>query len=270
MRSSKISPKVSRPPRLLSFLDQSYQRLAGTGVKGIVLVLDEINGLAADADFPRFLKSLWDANALAKSPVPLLLMICGTPERHKQLIQGHEPVGRIFEVIRIDRMPMDEQRAFFKAAFSSVHMRVEEAGLKLLIAFSSGLPKVMRLLGDAAYWTDQDGIVDKKDSEDAVSIAAEEIGRKYVAPQVYEILQSRDYRSILLKLGQLKSPRFRKSDLIPLLTGSERDKLNNFINKMKRLNVLKLGEERGEYEFAMDLVWAYLWMKSSKTPGERK
>jgi hypothetical protein len=50
----------------------------------------------------------------------------------------------------------------------------------------------------------------------------------------------------------------------PLLTDAESGKFNNFLTKMKQLNVLKEGVARGEYEFTMRMVRIYSWLAGEK------
>jgi hypothetical protein len=60
-------------------------------------------------------KSLVDTNALAATPLPLLLMICGTEEKRRRLIENHQPLERIFEVIDVEPLSDSEMREFFSA-----------------------------------------------------------------------------------------------------------------------------------------------------------
>ena len=83
--------------------------------------------------------------------------------------------------------------------------------------------------------------------------AADDIGKKFVDQQIVSELRSADYRSILDKVAVIRptDKTFRKSELDPKLTESEKRNFGNFIQKMKKLNVLKSGVEHGEYEFTM-------------------
>ena len=102
----------------------------------------------------------------------------------------------------------------------------------------------MHLVGDAAYWQDKDGLVDKDDALEAVIGAAEEVGRKFVDPKVYKALRSTDYHSILSKIAQMGPGirSFTKAQLMPGLTESEKRKLSNFLQKMKKLRVIRPGD----------------------------
>jgi hypothetical protein len=257
------------PYSLLGFLQEAMGRLREDGIKGLFLVLDEINGIAGEADFAYFLKGLIDTNARERKPLPFLLMLCGVSERRREMIQKHQPVDRIFDVIDIERMTDEEMRSFFEKAFESAQMRVEPTAFKELIHYSAGFPKIMHLVGDAAFWIDRDGIVDLDDAMEAVIAAADEVGKKYVDQQIYKALQSEDYRSILSKIASLSitDASFRKQDVAARLTENEKKKLNNFLQKMKKLHVLRSGEVSGEYIFDMLMVRLYIFLQSSREAG---
>jgi hypothetical protein len=95
-------------------------------------------------------------------------------------------------------------------------------------------------------------------------LAAQEVGQKYVDQQVYRALRSRDYHSILKKIAQA-SPnemRFTKAAVASGLTDSEKKKFNNFLQRMKRLNVIRAGDVQGEYVFNHRMVRLYIWLNS--------
>ncbi|HYU30834.1 MAG TPA: ATP-binding protein [Thermoanaerobaculia bacterium] len=258
----KDAPDLSRG--YLPFLRSLYEK-SRASYRGLILVLDEINGLSAEESFAFFLKDLVDSNALSEKPLPLLLILCGTEERRRQLIERHRPIERIFEVAHIDPLSEAESREFFARAFGSVQMEVTEDAMDILCRYSGGLPKLMHLLGDAAYWIAPGATVDADVAVQATWAAAEDVGRKFVDLQVYRALRSQDYRRILKKLARADFDlTFRKFDIAQGLSQEERKKLDNFLQRMKRLGVLAPGEERGEYTFCDRLTRLYLLMESAR------
>jgi hypothetical protein len=249
---------------IVPFLQEAMNRLRDTGVKGIFLVLDEINGITANPKFSHFIKGIVDTNAMSRAPLPLLLMLCGVEERRREMIRHHQPVERIFDVIDIDSMSPEEMKDFFHKAFTSVHMRVEPDAMALMTKYSAGFPKIMHLVGDAAYWLDQDGVISEKDALLALVTAADEVGKKYVDQQVYKALRSTDYRSILAKIAQMgpDSMSFKRAEVVSGLTDSEKKKFDNFLQKMKALKVIRSGDVQGEYVFNMRMVRLYIWLQS--------
>lgn len=251
---------------LLPFLAELLERLRPDGTKGLFLVLDEVDSLAKKPRFAHFIKSLVDTNAMARTPVPLLLMLCGVEECRRELIKQHQPVDRIFDVVDIERMSDEEMRSFFFKAFNSVNISVDPMALTTMTEHAGGFPKIMHLVGDAAFWRDNDGVIDNSDALSAVISAAEDVGRKYVDQQVYRALRSKDYQSILKKLGRLGPlpVPFKRSEIAEGLTPTESRKLNNFLQKMKSLKVIRKGDVQGEYVFNVPMVRLYIWMNSIK------
>jgi hypothetical protein len=249
----------------LPFLCNLFDKIKENGIKGIVLILDEINGITRNPQFAHFIKSLVDENALSRNPLPLMLMLCGVEERRREMIQHHEPIERIFDIVEIKPMSHGEIMDFFNKSFSSVSMQVQDRAMALLCYYSAGFPKFMHPIGDAIFWIDKDGIVDEDDAINGIFIATEEIGKKFVDQQVYKALKSKDYHMILSKLGKMNlAPSFKKNEIekqIPLSTNEKR-KFNNFLQRMKKLNVLKSGDERGEYIFNSHLVRLYILLNS--------
>ncbi|MGB9720293.1 MAG: BREX system ATP-binding domain-containing protein [bacterium] len=247
----------------LPFLNELLRRVKDDGIKGILLVFDEINGITANPRFAHFIKSLVDENALCPNPLPLLLMLCGVEERRREMIKNHQPVERIFDVCEIKPMDINEMKEFFNKTFNSVAVAVNDEAMLVLCHFSAGFPKIMHIIGDNVFWRDRDNIIDKKDAIDGIIISAEDIGKKFVDQQVYKELRSRDYHSILAKLGKEKFDlSFKKNVIEKGLSETEKKKFNNFLQRMKKLNVLRSGSERGEYVFISRLVRLYIQLKS--------
>lgn len=259
----KDAPSVAAG--ILPFLTHVHADLRDSGVKGILLILDEINGITSNPKFAHWIKGLVDTNALARPSLPLLLILCGVEDRRREMIQHHQPVDRIFDVIEIEPMTVEEMSNFFTKAFNSVDMRVEESALKLLVHYSAGFPKIMHLVGDAVYWRDQDGVIDESDATAGVIMAADEVGKKYVDQQVYKALRSADYHSILKKIAKLGPDKmsFTKAEVLTGLSDTERRKFNNFLQKMKSLKVLRSGDLQGEYVFNIRMVRLYIWLQST-------
>ena len=256
---------------ILPFLGEAYARLKDMGVKGLFLVLDEINGVTVDPQFSHFIKGIVDTNAMSREPLPLLLTLSGVEERRREMIQNYQPIDRIFDVVEIAPMTEEEMKEFFTRAFESVQMVIHSPAMDILVHYSAGFPKIMHLVGDAAYWIDRDGVVNEIDATNAVIEAADEVGKKYVDQQIYKALHSKDYLSILAKIGKLNpdSMSFRKSEVVTGLTETEKKKFNNFLQKMKGMKVLKSGDVVGEYIFNVRMVRLYIWLQSLQRQNQK-
>lgn len=253
----------------LPFLGDLLERVKSEDIKGIMLIIDEINGITENVQFAHFVKSLVDENALSRTPLPLLLMFCGVDERRREMIRHHQSIERIFEIVEIKPMNESETRDFFKKAFSSVDIKIEDKAMANLCHYSTGFPKVMHIIGDFIFWIDQDNIVTQDDVINGILLATQSIGQKFVDHKVYNSLRSKDYRSILTKLGKKGFDlSFKKEIIEKELTEVEKKKFNNFLQRMKKLNVLKSGDESGEYIFTNRIIRLYIYLNSVKRGGK--
>lgn len=258
------APNFSTPFGMLGFLTELHHHLGKDEIKALFLVLDEINGITNDPQFTHFIKGMLDTNALAPQPLPLLLMLCGVEERRREMIKKHQPIERYFDVIDVLPMTPAEVQEFYGRAFASVHMAVTDEAKQIMAHWSAGFPKIMHLIGDAAFWLDKDNLIDGQDALAAVFLAAEEVGKKYVDQQVYKALRSKDYQSILKKIASLdpNAMAFTKKQVAKDLTETEKTKLNNFLTRMQKLHVIRKGEVPGEYLFNQRMIRLYIWLDS--------
>lgn len=262
-RLKQDSPTYSSPGNMVPFLGEVLERLRPTEAKGLFLVLDEINGVAGDPAFAHFIKGLVDVNAMSRQPVPLLLMLCGVEERRHRMIMNHQPVERLFDIVEIDPMTDAEVADLFTQAFNSVGMQADGDAIDMMVTCSAGLPKIAHLIGDAAFWRDRTGRITLDDAAEAILECAEQVGKRYVDQQLYRSLRSEDYHAILRVIGR-KGPAwtFTKSEVARELDESQRKKLNNFLQRLKRLGAIRSGDHRGEYVFNSRMAAIYVWLRS--------
>lgn len=251
-------------------LTDLHKRL--TDFQGLMLALDDINGLASSTEFANWLKSRIDEIATARERLPLLLVLVGLPERRSSLIHEQPSLARVFDLVEIPLLSRDETDEFFRRAFGYINVQVETEALEVMWQFSGGFPPFAHEIGDAALRADSDEIIRLDDASDGVVQAAEIIGRKYVEPQVYEAIRSRRYRSILRKLpqGPLYT-HFQRRDIVQTLGEEERRVFDNFLRKMRQLDVLRPDRELGPggYRFTTALHALFFWLEAGRAARER-
>lgn len=234
--------------------------------KGMVLILDDLNGISKVPEFAHFLKSLIDEMATSqRGPLPLLLMLVGVEERRTDLARAQPSLPRIFQVIELAPMSDEETQEFFIKAFCTVGYKVDEQATQMMVSRSGGLPMLMHEIGDATFWVDQDGQIDTQDALAGIDQAAENVGRKYLEPQVYQAIRSKAYLSILRRIGKMPfTLEIKRSELLKKLSKDEKTKLDNFLRKMCNLGVLQAGEGQGEYRFANQLYRLYISLEAQR------
>ena len=221
---------------------------------GVVLVLDDINGLARSEQFANWLKSLVDEIATSQQPLPLCLILVGMEERRQELIECQPSLARVFDVVDIRAWTDSEARDFFAKAFASVEVEMEPEALALMAEYSGGLPVVAHEIGDAAFKADSDGRIDVEDGMDGVVDAAQTIGRKYLQAQVLDALRSEKYRTVLRKIAiYAAGDQFSRKQMRQHLSSEELKVLDSALRRMRDLGVIRGEGDRGVYSFTNSL-----------------
>jgi hypothetical protein len=247
-------------------------RQFGEEKKGLLLVFDDINGLAASAQFGNWFKSLVDELATSSNPLPLTLALVGLPERRQQLIAVQPSLDRVFELISISRFSEAEVGDFFQRAFSKVNVEIDEEALRVLWRFSGGYPVFMHELGDAVFKEDDDGRVSREDALSGAIRGAEIIGAKYIEPKILAALRSENYQVILRKISQRPfEHRFRRKDVVARLNEAEARVFDNFLRRMETLGAIQKDREHGPggYEFTSELHYLFFWLQASTEQHRR-
>jgi len=237
---------------------------------GLVIVLDDINGLAEQSVFANWYKSFADSVATQERKFPVLWMLCGLPERRDSLSNLQPSLMRIFRPVEIEKLGDDEVAQFLRDAFRRCNMEVQPVAITRMVYFSSGWPTLMHEIGDATYRVDTDGVVDMLDAIGGISRAAENVGQKYLDPRVYRAIRSERYRAILRKLvSRPMRVTFSKGQIEGRLDESEKKVLQNFLKRMRELGVIEPDTERarGHYRFVNRIYPAYILVQSQPMRG---
>ena len=230
----------------------------------LLLILDDINGLAGSADFAHWLKSLVDEVATSQEETRLCILLAGLEERRQELIRNQPSLARVFDLVDIAPWADDEVEQFFRDSFASGNAALSAAGLRFLVRYTGGLPVLAHEIGDAVWHTARAQTIAQDEIVTGVVRAAEIIGRKLLEPQIFRAIQSDRYRSILRKMAdEPLRMRFQRADLAARLTQEERRVLDNFLRRMRNLGALQIDPEvRGGYRFPNRLHALYFWMES--------
>jgi AAA+ ATPase superfamily predicted ATPase len=250
------------PLDFLSVIRGIYETIEKDKI-GLLLILDDLNGMSNVPEFSYFLKSFVDEIASSQKPLPILLILVGVQDRMIDLTKYQPSISRIFNVIELNSMNKNESEEFYKKTFESVEITIESDALPTLTHYSGGLPVLLHEVGDAVYWEDSDNSIDKDDAIKGIFHAAENVGRKYLDQQVYQTLRSDTYRSILRRMGKMPfEAKFKRKELVKEMNDSERRNFDNFRQRMENLGVLTKGEVQGEYKFVNELFRLYVMIES--------
>jgi len=240
--------------------------------KGLFIALDDINGLAEKREFANWYKSFVDEVATHYKDFPVFIMLIGLPEKRDHLSEIQPSLMRIFRVVEIEKLSNEEVSNFLSTAFEKAGLEIKPDAKELMVKYSSGLPLLMHEIGDATFWEDRDGIIDKEDAIKGILTAAEKVGQKYLDPKVYRAIRSERYKSILRKLGEIPISRnFKKKEVEARLNESEKKVFHNFLKRIKEVGVIEVDieKERGTYRFVNEIYPIYIGMESERSMRTR-
>ncbi|MCS7223319.1 MAG: ATP-binding protein [Armatimonadetes bacterium] len=234
--------------------------------RGLLLVWDDINGLARTKTFADWLRSVADETAMTR--IPFTLILVGLQDLRLALIQNNESLARVLFPLDIPLWSQNECGEFFRSAFDRVKMTVMDDALTEMVDFAGGHPALAHEIGDAVFRMDRDGTIDHRDAREGIFQAAEIVGRKYLEPQVYNAIRSPRYRKILQVLtGNARNLAFQRAELLRRLDPEARDVFDNFLRRMQQLGVIIPDTEggRGSYRFRNRLHFLYFAMETKRT-----
>lgn len=233
---------------------------------GLLVILDDINGLADTPEFANWYKSFADSVATHFGPFPVLVMVSGTVEKKDALAAAQPSLMRVFQTVDIPRLTNEEVRDFFIRAFDEAGMKIEEDALGLMVTYSSGLPILMQEIGDSVFWKSSGSAVRKQDAMSGLVLAAENVGTKYLDPAFYRAVRSTRYRSIVRKMIPAVSPsEFTRSEVMRRLDENESRVFDNLLRRLRELGIVEQDLEagRGAYRFVNELYPLYMFLESA-------
>lgn len=263
-----FSPSKSELKNLTRHFDEALLNILekiGDKKRGLLIVLDDVNGLAKSEEFADWLKSFIDGIATSRRDFPVMLMLVGLEDMRRQLVESQPSLARVFKLEEIDPWSSDELSRFFSEAFSRVDTEVDDDAMDHMCRYAGGLPVLAHEIGDSAFRFDNDAHVTGHDAKMAVFNAAEIVGRKHLEARVLDSIRSRRYRSILQKLpAQNLQREFKREHALNYLDEDEERVFDNFLRKMRDLGVLERIKDRGQgwYRFSTELHFLYFLLES--------
>ena len=255
-------------------LREMVSRVKKAGKTGLILVLDDINGLASSPEFANWLKSLIDEIAVTGG-VSLCIFLVGLEERRQALITSQESLARAFDLFAIEPWSDGETAEFFQRAFEQAGYKVDAGVVRRISAYAGGIPMLAHEIGDAVVRVDTDRNIDAADVAAGIVEAADIMGSKLLKPQVLSAIRSVSYRSILRKLASSLGTGeflFERGHLEDLLDETERAALDNFLIRMKDLGVIVAEPEGGPgaYRFSSMLHPIYFRLDAGRSDIKKK
>jgi len=230
--------------------------------RGIFFIIDDVNGLSKTPEFANWYKGLFETLRFYNDYVPAVFCLVTYPAKFDQLCEHNPSFPRMFNLITIDKLKDSDIREFFMNNFSALNITFEkEQYLSDMVYYSWGMPLIMQEIGDSVFWNLEGKCIDENVVYEGIRNAASNLKNKPLKNTLNKI-KSPHYKNILMKLGKHKMLKFNKDELKELLNETEKNILDDFTEKMLRLNIIETHDEN-EYEFVNIIYFTYFLITST-------
>lgn len=260
--NDKKLDEISTPSNLIDSIEIFTEKIKDVDKKGVMFIMDDINGLAKDQAFAEFLKSFLEKLNSFRPHIPFMLILISLPEKWQMIEQNQPSISRIFTKIELEPLNDDEVKEFYTKTFDDVGTEINNDAMKLITSLSSGYPVIIQEIGDAIFWVDDDDVISYEDSVEGIINASKIIGAKYIQSTVYNAINSPKYKKILSAVTYDNiSYSFKKSEWMKFVDNKDikEHNISDFLAKMKALGVIR-PLERGHYQFTNTLIYLYITM----------
>ena len=176
----------------------------------------------------------------------------------------YPPIANIFQFLELPTLSEEDSELMFRKALKSISLHYKEDALEMMVKHSGDFPLLLHEIGEAVYWCDKDGILDKKDVIDGLIVAADSLGSKQFRHLLYKRIRNPVYRKILFQLAKMPSQTIITTKLLQsFFSNPKKDKMSAFVKRMVFLNVFK-HVAPGSYRFSSELLRLYLLLEYIK------
>ena len=178
-------------------LELYTETMVQKGEGGLMVILDNINSVVNDIRFSNYLKGITDN--LKEPSQPILFVINAIPETWDIIHKNQPSVSRSYARIELQELDYETVKGYFEKTFENSGVSLTESNLEVLAYASGGLPLPMQFVGDRVYWECEGGkqVVNDKVIEQGILNAMREIGDRYLDKQIFSVMQSELYKSII-------------------------------------------------------------------------
>ena len=230
-------------------------------VGGLLIVLDDINGLADNPNFANWVKATVDEMRVQGSGQRVFFLLSGLTGRRDALLRNQPSLDRMLDIIEIKPWSEEETELFYFVTFQSAGVEIDKEACSFMARMSGGFPVIAHEIGDATFYAWRNGKSASVTHKVAISgayVAMREIGRKYLDKQFLGAIKSERYLNVLEAITKMQSYQFSRKELCSQLPASESSTVDNFLQKMKKLGFFQEGSERGSYLWVNPMHLAYL------------
>jgi energy-coupling factor transporter ATP-binding protein EcfA2 len=245
----------------IDFLEKFYEKLNNEIDRtGLLLVLDEIDGVAECPYFANFIKCLSDYVNVNKINLPILILICGTSSKYASITNNLERTADYMDPIDISKLSDIDVGSFFRISFEKLMLPIRQKALDRIVAFADGSPRLMHLIGDEIYLRARSNVhIDDNIACVGISEAAKTWGNKYAPLRLREIIEDEYYHKVILAIDDLDiEMKLVESEIEKKIGRKYLKSIKDFIISLNKLELLKRSDDKGIWVFTNRLISLYL------------
>ena len=228
--------------------------------QGLILVLDNVNGVVEEEKFARNIKGM--VEDFADEKMPFCLVFSLTEERWKMMNKQFNAVSRVFNKapLVLGKLSNGDVRKFYQKRFDESGIEIDDDLITQLIEYSGGIPVDMQMIGHEVFDFTKKGKGKKEIDEEVIkegvknaaikqALRIEEHSDETLQEQIISILSPGRMKVAVSELWY--DTLVKRSDLKD--EGSTDSQINSLIKEMTKAEIIST-ESSGQYRFKSPLV----------------
>lgn len=243
---------------------------------GVVILLDEADAPAIEADLGAFLK-LTAERLQRESCNKVLFGIAGLPNALPKMKASHESSPRLFEILTLETLEISERRTVIERGIAraneknDVQVSIDEDALDYLCAMSEGYPHFLQQFSYCAFEANTDDVIDIGDIVEGAyqdNGAINQLGAKFFSDMYHARISSDDYRRVLNMLADHGDDWTKRGD-IQKKTGLSEHTVTNALRTLLAKGIILKDESRLGF-YRLPTKSFAVWINATKREGVEK
>lgn len=266
----KTQIKLNNDSPLISDIKHTFiysvQELIGDidNKKGILIIIDDINGLSNNEEFANWYKSMVDTIAVSNDlNLKISFILTGYINKFAKLHKHNPSFSRMFYREDLDLLKDEEVKQFFIEQFDKINTNIKEDALNLMIKYTNGSPLIMQEIGLSLFYkTRFNKHITLEKTIEALFDVGETIAKQFIWPYFEESDNRKEYKSLLVKIGLYQDFKFEIEDLKKIISPKEEKVLDDFLNICIELSMIKLKDNK--YVISNNMLKTYFELSNLK------
>lgn len=229
---------------------------------GLLIIIDDINGLSDNELFPNWYKSMVDTIAVDNEiDMPISFILTGYSEKFGKLHRLNPSFSRIFQRKQLEKLNDTDVEIFFNDIFNKMNITIEKEALDLMVKYTNGLPLIMQQIGLSIYnKLNISNTISKEIAIRGIESAGDSIWINQISSNYEGYEESKYYLSIFNKVLLFNEYKFTKDNLENIITSKEKEILDKFLDISINLNILR--KKENTFIIKNDIVKSYINMRN--------